>query len=404
MKRLHRAWAVCLGCTLMLLVCSGLIVNAFSVTQPYILAQNGFTNTQTSMIVTVRSVTYLLCMFTVHFYYKKLGYRLGTVLAVLLGALSFALFAEARSLWMYYLAGAIAGLSLGLGSFIPATILMMRWFSSHRAMAIGFCSAGTGLAAVVFAPVLTRIIARRGLRACFLFETAAALLAALLVFLLIRSDPQSCGSTPFGTARPESVQQKALHSIHPSRTRWAMLYLSMAFLGAIASTGFSHMMILFTTAGISGAQAASAVSLLGLMLMLGKCAYGAVCDALGTPRANRIFGAILLAGLLCCVLVRRDVPALMYPAAIFFGLGIPLNTVGMSIWAADFSPAELASRRVQQFQLCYALGNLIFSFMPGMAADLTGSYAPAYLVFLLFAVFSILTVQSTYRLGNRVPA
>ena len=65
MKRLHRAWAVCLGCTMMMLVCSGLGVNAFSVSQPYILAQNGFTNTQTSMIVTVRSVMYLLSMFAV---------------------------------------------------------------------------------------------------------------------------------------------------------------------------------------------------------------------------------------------------------------------------------------------------------------------------------------------------
>ena len=59
MKRLHSAWGVCLGCTLMLLVCGGLCVNAFSVAQPYILAQNGFTNTQTSMITTVRAVAYL---------------------------------------------------------------------------------------------------------------------------------------------------------------------------------------------------------------------------------------------------------------------------------------------------------------------------------------------------------
>ena len=77
MKRLHRAWAVCLGCTFMLLICGGLGINAFSVSQPYILSQNGFTNTQTSMIVTVRSVTYLLSMFAVTLYYRKLGYRLG---------------------------------------------------------------------------------------------------------------------------------------------------------------------------------------------------------------------------------------------------------------------------------------------------------------------------------------
>ena len=40
--------------------------------------------------------------------------------------------------------------------------------------------------------------------------------------------------------------------------------------------------------------------------------------------------------------------------------------------------------------------------MPGMVADLTGSYAPAYVIFAPFGVFSILTFQSTYRLENRI--
>ena len=47
---------------------------------------------------------------------------------------------------------------------------------------------------------------------------------------------------------------------------------------------------------------------------------------------------------------------------------------------------------------------LAFSFMPGAFADLTWSYAPAYIVFTLFAVFTLLTVQSTYRLGRTTDA
>ena len=50
--------------------------------QPYILAQNGFTNTETSMIATACSVTFLLCMFVVNRYYAALGYRLGMTLAL----------------------------------------------------------------------------------------------------------------------------------------------------------------------------------------------------------------------------------------------------------------------------------------------------------------------------------
>ena len=285
MKNIHRAWAVCLGCTLALLVCGGLCINAFSVTQ-------------TSMITTACSVTFLLCMFVVNTYYDKLGYRAGLTLAVLLGVGSFVLFAEARTLPGYYLAGMLAGVSYGLGAMLPASILMLRWFSSRRGTAIGICAAGTGISAVVFSPILSALIERFSLRVCFYFEALVSLLAAIAVFLLIRESPEACGLAPYGTREEASSSEKQKLSIHPSRLRWAMLYLGVILIGSIASPGFAHMMILFTSSGFSGAQAA-------------------------------------------------------------------------------------------------------FSFMPGAIAALTGSYAPAYIVFTLFAIFTLAVVQSTYRLERR---
>ena len=401
MKKIHRAWAVCLGCTLALLVCGGLCINAFSVTQPYILAQNGFTNTQTSMITTACSVTFLLCMFVVNAYYDKLGYRAGLTLAVLLGAGSFVLFAEAKTLLGYYLAGMLAGVSYGLGAMLPASILMLRWFSSRRGTAIGVCAAGTGVSAVVFSPILSALIERFSLRACFYFEAAVSLLAAGLVFLLIRESPEACGLAPYGTLEQSSSSEKQKPSIRPSRLRWAMLYLGVILIGSIAAPGFAHMMILFTSSGFSGAQAAFAVSVFGLALTAGKCLYGAACDRLGTKKSNGLFGAFLVAGLICCTLAGLRSVALMLLAAVLFGIGIPLSTVGLSVWAADFCPEAQRARCIQRFQFCYAVGGLAFSFMPGAIADLTGSYAPAYIVFTLFAIFTLWTVQSTYRLGSR---
>ena len=212
MKNIHRAWAVCLGCTLALLVCGGLCINAFSVTQPYILAQNGFTNTETSMITTACPVTFLLCMFVVNTYYDKLGYRAGLTLAVLLGVGSFVLFAEARTLPGYYLAGMLAGVSHGLGAMLPASILMLRWFLSRRGAAIG-------ISAVVFSSILSALIERFSLRVCFYFEALVSLLAAGLVFLLIRESPEACGLAPYGTREEASSSEKQKLSIHPSRLR-----------------------------------------------------------------------------------------------------------------------------------------------------------------------------------------
>ena len=129
-------------------------------------------------------------------------------------------------------------------------------------------------------------------------EALVSLLAAIAVFLLIRESPEACGLAPYGTREEASSSEKQKLFIHPSRLRWAMLYLGVILIGLIASPGFAHMMILFTSSGFSGAQA-------------------------------------------------------------------------------------------------------VFSFMPGAIADLTGSYAPAYIVFTLFAIFTLAVVQSTYRLERR---
>lgn len=126
MRKPHYAWAICSGCTLLLLVSGGLAVNAFSVAQPYILAQNGFTNTQTSMITTVRAAAYLGCMALMPRFYGRLGYRWGTAAAALFGVLAFVLFGAAKQLWTYYLAGLVAGLSYGFGSMVPVSILTTR--------------------------------------------------------------------------------------------------------------------------------------------------------------------------------------------------------------------------------------------------------------------------------------
>ena len=82
-KSLKRAILSCAGCTLMLFVTCGLAFNVFSAAQPYILTQNGFTNTQTSLITTVRSAAYLLGTFAIGRYYRRLGYRAGCALCVL---------------------------------------------------------------------------------------------------------------------------------------------------------------------------------------------------------------------------------------------------------------------------------------------------------------------------------
>lgn len=104
MKKPFYGWIVCLGCALMMFTTSGLVINAFSVYQPYILKLNGFTNTQSSTLIQMKNITSFLALFLVGAYYRRFFMRTGMLLAGLLTASSFAMYGLAHSFLAYVIA------------------------------------------------------------------------------------------------------------------------------------------------------------------------------------------------------------------------------------------------------------------------------------------------------------
>ncbi len=343
----------------------------------------GFTNTQTSLITTIRSAAYLLGTLAVGRYYRRIGYRAGCALSAVLVSVSFVLFAAAKSLAAYYFAGAVAGIGYAFGSMVPASILMRRWFRSHCGLAIGVCAAGTGLATVAFSPLFTSIAEKSGVDHAFLWTAAFCLAAAAVVFCLVRDDPHALGLEPFGKEAQESAQTRALHALHPTRLRWAMVQLAVLLVSGIGATGFTHLMTLYMAEGMDAMRAAAAFSLCGLALMAGKFACGALCDRLGSYRSNYLLFGCFILGYVLCTLAPLRSAALMLASA------------------ADLSTQERYESVLRQFQAAYGLGGLVMSFLPGAIADLTGSYAPAYALFAALLAFSLFTLQSTYRLARK---
>lgn len=396
MKRPHRAWLVCIGCALLFFCTSGLSVNAFTVYQPYILSQNSFTNAQSSSIITVRSLFGLLGMLCTGRYYRRFSLRWGVALAGAFTVLGFALFGLAGSLPAYYGAAAVMGLGYGFGTMIPISIILEHWFWKKRTLAIGICSAFTGLSTFGLPSLLTWLILAFGLSAAFFAEAAFAAVLVLLSFLLIRGAPAD-GDTPYGFGEEREIAYAGGGGVHLKPSEWPVLWAMLLCLGALTSVGYSHLTVHLTSTGFDPHVTALAITASGLAMTFGKFAFGWLSDRLPVLRKNRLFAALLLAGLALLCLVRRSVP-LLFLAVCAYGFGLAFTTVGITEWAADLSTAEEYETVVRRFQLGYAAGGFVFSSLPGVLADRFGaSYVPAYLFFILCAVFVTATVQWFYR-------
>ena len=395
-EKLHYAWLVCAGCALLLFCTSGLCVNAFTIYQPYILRENGFTNAQSSLIVTVRSLTGFGGMLLCGWYYRRLSLRAGMAAAGAMAAGGFFFFGAANSLVGYYAAAALVGLGYGFGTMIPVSVVMERWFIRDRNLAVGVCASVTGLSTLGIPTLLTHMIESWGLRRSFYAEGAFIAALVFVSFLLIRSRPADVGRMPYGEW--SGMEEVSL----PARTgrltgkSWVLLVPVLLAVGAYTSVGYSHLTVLIKGEGFSSHTAALAITISGVALILGKSAYGLLSERISAFWANWLFGGILTLGLiLCCV--SGGSRALLYFAMTAYGLGLALGTVGLTAWAGDLSSPERYDDTVRLFQIGYGAGGLLFSTLPGIMADMAGgSYVPAYMFFTGCALFSILAIQFIY--------
>lgn len=398
-NRPHYAWLVCLGGAVMLFSVMGLGTNLYSVYQPYIIARNGFSNTQAGWIITTRSLFIVLGMFTAGRLCARLGIRNTAAAAMLLLALSRFLFGTAASLPVYLAAGALTGLAYSWAGMIPLSLLINRWFRDRNAFALGLASAGSGLATILLPAPLTWFIQSWGLRETFWAEGAFVLVLTRVVYLLVRDDPARLGLEPYIQGGAPKNDPAPVHPAPEGMTPlyWGLFLAGVFLIGAPTSVGISNVGVLYTTEGFDPVTVAMLVSLVGLALMAGKMAYGALADRLGGMLSTLILYVVSLLSYVLLCLAPNGSRLCAFAAAVTFGLSMPVSNVSFSIWAKDFLGDEGFARGLKWSQTVYALGIVALGPLPGWLADLTGGYVASYGLFLGMMADSFLFIMLVYR-------
>ena len=435
MGKIFYGWIVCGVCTLLIFISMGTASNGLSVFLPYIIKACELTNTQASSLVTLRCAFAFLSMLLISLYYKRVGYRLGTCISALCCCAAYSIYSFADTYPQFCIGASMAGISYGLGSMIPVSILMNRWFVRHRALAIGICASGSGLAVIILPPILTGIILRLSLRAAFLVTAGYTLASAILIYLLIRETPADMGLEALGegdrvesrrtgsrrTASERYVSERSAADQSASglsaserlaaRRRssrgdadtqsdsvWILIGMVCVIMGALSNPGFVHLSVLYTSEGYAPMTIAFLISLCGIVLTLGKVLCGGAADLMGGLKASLLFIGLLLAGLvMCCFAFTGSVP-LAAVAVFLFGVGSPVCTVGIPVWAGDLSEPKDYPKTVRNLQLIYAAGAMLFASTPGVIADHLGSYIPVYAIFAISLAGTAICLIAAYRL------
>ena len=403
MKKVHYAWVICAACTLANICNLGLCGTLMSAYMPYI-AATGVSGTVISNLVSVRSFFALAGLFFVSVYYRKFSLRNGIALASVFAALAMIIFSVGGSELAYYAGSALAGIVVGIGASIPSALLMAHWFWRHRGLALAVCASGSGISLICFPSLLDVIVAQLGLRVMFLCLSGFALAAAALEWLLIRDTPEEKGLEPFNRGPVPKASAGAGGGFCLSAGPLVLLLIMTSLVSSISSTGSSHLTILMTSSGYDSDVAALYLSLFGLFLTGGKFLYGEMADRLGTYAASMAAGVILVVGLLLTVFM--DGVAL-WPCAmvmLLLGLGYPPSTVGISLWAADFSTAKTYEKTLKRMNILGSAATVVLASVPGRIYDAFGHYQGGYIVLAVGSLLCLPLLTIAYRSRRPVPA
>lgn len=389
------SWFICAVCMLLIICTMGTCTNAFSVYLPYIEAQ-GLNASAGSMILSVRCFFSLVGMLLAPVFYRRLSLRMGMTLSCLMAASAFLIYSVASSVLLYYTAASIAGLAYGLGSLIPVSLVLNRWFRTGRGFAMGLCTAGTGISTIGFPPIITWLTETYELHISFLLESIFIFGCALLIWFVLRDTPEQTGRAPYAKGQ-EGKKVKAANVYNLSGMRWALMISAILMLGGVSTAAPGHFPVLFASEGYSVYAASAAVSVFGVTLALGKLVYGKVADRFGGFRPSVGFLLFLAAGCFFSCVGQGQSTLPIFLAGSLMGIGFPLATVGLSVLSADFADSEHYMSTLKWFQMAYAGGGMIFSSLPGLLFEKFGDYIISYQIFFIMTAFIIAVIVMVYH-------
>ena len=333
---------------------------------------------------------------------RRLGTRLTFMIGGLLTAAGAILAAFSNSVIQYYIgAGIIMGIGVAMLTIIPGTTLVTNWFLRRRSLAMAIFLTAGGLGGFIAAPAFQALMSATGTwRYPWYVMAGAGLVGGVLGLIFARERPEQMGQYPDGVApsaagpSETTVSEQKPARVFQTRHEWqvgAALRTPTFWLIVLAGCAFGVGLNIVTSqsvaylgdVGIPATVAASALGLVAIISTVGRLVTGGLGDRI-EPRyllAVGLLGEII--GILVLMVARS--PLLVYVFVVVFGLGYGIAYVCIPALIGNYFGRQaypsLYGIRTPISTAVGALGPIL----AGLAFDMTGSYATAFIGFAIFA-------------------
>lgn len=306
-----------------------------------------------------------------------------------------------RTLYLFY---AALGIVAPMTTTVPYALVVSRWFDRRRGVALGLMMVGLGGGAIVMPAVAQRLIASDGWRSAFALVGCFVIAVGVpAVALLLRETPRDVGLLPDGDAPVARHGRPSLEGMTWRESvctgRYWLMFGAFVLLAASVHACVVHIPELLADRGFTPAAAATASSVAGLALLVGRIGCGYFLDRCFGPRVAVFVCAGAALGI---ALLWAGVPgAPAFAGAFLVGLGM-----GAEVDIIVFLMSRYFGLRALGATFGFSFGAFVIAggigpLVMGLAFDRTGSYRVALAGFFAAALVAAALVArlGPYRFG-----
>ena len=363
----YRAWFTAGSAALMLALVMGTLVNGLTAFFVPIEATEGWGRSGIAAINSFGLLGLAVGSVVMGFVADRLGIRAICLIAVSAMGVCLLLTAQAHALWQLYVIFFLAGALSGGALFAPIFATVGNWFPGMAGLAIGIAAAGqaVGQGGVPF--LSAYLIERFGWRGAMMALGTTILVVLLPLAACMRDAP---ASAPGGAVEPPP----------PVRPTLAVPILSAAvfFCCTCMAVPLMHLMPLIQGFCIPATDAGGVMFAMLLAAIVGRVAYGKLCDMIGPLPSWAVASSLQTVGVLAFTQFASLRGFLIFAAVYGFAYAGVMTSLLVS--ARALTPASRRGALMGVILAFAWLGHAVGGYQGAAAFDLTGSYTSAFAI------------------------
>lgn len=360
-------WLVVGSAALMLALVMGTLVNGLTAFFIPLETAEGWARSDVAGINSLGLLGLAIGSVVMGFASDRIGIRAICLIAVTTMGACLLLTAQAQALWQIYLIFFLAG-ALGGGTlFAPLFATVGNWFPGMAGLAIGIAAAGqaVGQGGVPFLSAF--LIERLGWRGA-MTTLGIVILAVLIPLAACMRDAPAAGAAGNAAQPP------------PITTSIAVPLLSAAvfFCCACMALPLMHLMPLIQGFCIPATEAGGVMLAMLLSAILGRIAYGKLCDIIGPIRSWAVASLLQTAGVVAFTQFTSLRGFLIF--AVVYGFAYAGVMTSLLVSARALTPAHRRGGFMGIILAFAWLGHAFGGYQGAAVFDVTGSYANGFLI------------------------